>query len=89
MHERGDGGFVYVKGDECTYLFPSELTGHAEMTESLTEMLADERAKMVFYVVEERDSALHVLAYPRKRVLSDMIESKQETPASAVEEVDA
>ena len=92
MHERGDGGFVYIKGDECVYLFPSELKGHAEAKESLEEMLADEKAKMVFYVLEERDNALHVLAYERKRVLKDMIEEKQWTPPApappAIEEVD-
>lgn len=94
MHERGDGGFVYVKGEECAYIFPSELKGHTEAKESLKEMLADEKAKMVFYVLEERDNALHVLAYPRDRVLKDMIEEKQWTPpptlsAPAIEEVDA
>ena len=90
MHARGDGGFVYVKGDECAYLFPSELKGHQEAQETLQEMLSDEKAKMVFYVLEERDNAIHVLAYPRARVLKDMIEEHQwvppsETPA-AIEE---
>tara|TARA_B110001452_G_scaffold242810_1_gene225837 strand:+ start:5563 stop:5934 length:372 start_codon:yes stop_codon:yes gene_type:complete len=91
MHERGDGGFVYVKGEECVYLYPSELTGHTDAQDSLTEMLADEKAKMVFYVVEERDNALHVLAYPRTRVLKDMIESNQWSPpvAPTIEEVDS
>ena len=89
VHERGDGGFVYVKGDECAYLFPSELEGHAGARESLEELLSDEKAKMVFYVLEERDNALHVLAYPRERVLTDMVEAKQRThSASEIQEVD-
>ena len=74
MHDRGDGGFVYVKGEECAYLFPSELNGHDQVRETLEEMLTDEKAKRVFYVLEERDNALHVLAYPRDRVLKDMLE---------------
>lgn len=93
MHERGDGGFVYVKGEECAYLFPSELKGHDEVRKTLEEMLEDEKAKLVFYVLEERDNALHVLAYPRDRVLKDMIEEHHWTPPSpaapAIEEVDS
>ena len=72
VHERGDGGLVYVDGDRCAYLFPRELEGHPEAQESLTDMLADEKAKLVFYVLEKRQDALHVLAYPRERVLADM-----------------
>ena len=91
MHARGDGGFVYVKGDECAYLFPSELKGHDQVRETLEEMLQDEKAKLVFYVLEERDNALHVLAYPRERVLADVIaDEKPTTPLEpAIEEVDA
>jgi len=93
MHTRGDGGFVYVKGDECAYLFPSELKGHEDVRGTLEEMLADEKAQRVFYALEERDNALHILAYPRDRVLKDMIEDNQWTPPlsaqPAIEEVDA
>ena len=86
MHARGDGGFVYVKGDECAYLFPSELRGHDDARETLGDMLTDEKAKMVIYVLEERDGQVHVLAYPRDRVLKDMIEDapplEEEVPDS-------
>lgn len=81
MHTRGDGGFVYVKGDECAYMFPSELKGHADVRETLEEILVDEKAKLVFYVLDERHGALHILAYPRDRVLSDMISDEQWPPA--------
>lgn len=96
IHTRGDGGFVYVKGEECAYIFPSELKGHVDARTTLEEVLTDEKAKMVFYVLEERDGALHMLAYPRERVLADMVEepnssSSNATPMSApsIEEVDA
>jgi len=95
IHERGDGGFVFVKGDECGYLFPSELTGHAEARESLEEMLTDETARLRIYVLEERDNALHLLSYTREQVAKDMIEVDKWTPPSPtaptaprIEEVD-
>lgn len=90
MHERGDGGFLYVKGDDCAYMFPSELKGHDDVRSTLEELLEDEKAKMVFYVLEERDNNLHVLAYPRERVMKDMIESNQWSPRSAptIQDVD-
>jgi hypothetical protein len=80
MHVRGDGGFVYVKNEECVYLFPAELKGHEQARETLQEMMEDEKSKQVFYVLEERDNALHVLAYPRQRVMKDMIEEHGWTP---------
>ena len=64
---------MYVKGDECAYMFPRELTHHAEARANLEEMLANEHASRVFYVVEERDGQLHVLAYPRTSVLADAV----------------
>ena len=90
MHDRGDGGFVYVRGDECAYMFPRELKNQTEARETLEELLADEKAKRVFYVVEERDGRLHMLAYPRDRVLKDMIEDAPSAPPEEprVEEVD-
>ena len=73
MHDRGAGGFVYVKGDACAYMFPRELQGQPQLCESLEEMLADEKASRVFYVVNERDGQLHIVAYPRDSVLRDMV----------------
>ena len=77
IHERGNGGFVYVKGDECAYMFPGELKGQPQLCETLEEMLSNEHASKVFYVVEERDGTLHLLAYPRERVLSDIVAESQ------------
>ena len=77
IHERGDGGFVYVKGDECAYMFPRELKGQPQLCETLEEMLSDDNSSRVFYVVEERDGQLHLVAYPRNRVLSDMVSESE------------
>lgn len=73
IHERGNGGFVYVKDDKCAYMFPRELKDQTQLSETLDEMLSDEKASQVFYVVEERDKQMHLLAYPRDRVLKDMV----------------
>ena len=67
IHERGTGGFLYVKGDMCAYMFPHELQV-VDARETLQELLADERAEHVFYVLEERDCKLNLLAYPREEV---------------------
>lgn len=82
--ERGTGGFVYVRGDECAYMFPRELVGQANVAGTLTEMLADtDTAATVFYVVENRDSQLHVLAYPREAVMKDMLTSASTESSTA------
>ena len=74
-HERGAGGFVYVKGEECAYVFPHELKNQEELQTTLTELLEDtEKASCVFYVVEERDGKAHLMAYPRDRVLKELME---------------
>lgn len=85
VHYRGAGGFVYVKGDECAYMFPHELTHQPDAAATLGELLQDEKATQVFYVAEERDDQLHLLAYPRERVLSDAFE---EVTAGRIEDVD-
>ena len=79
IHERGSGGFVFVRGGECAYMFPHELVGQARLQETLEEMLADDNASRVFYVVEERDTQLHLVAYPRDRVLKDVLETSGAT----------
>lgn len=82
-HTRGEGGFLYVKGEECAYLFPQELHGHAEATEALSGLLA-ESSSSVFYVAEERDGTLHLLAYPKEHVFRAV---KEEMEKNRIEEV--
>ncbi len=55
------------------------------MTDTMEDLLSDEKASQVFYVVEERDGALHLLAYPRDTVLRDLVGPTE--PIQAVEEV--
>lgn len=77
-HERGTGGFVYVQGEECAYVFPHELKNQDELQTTLTELLEDtDKASSVFYVVEVRDERAHLMAYPRDRVLKELMEDME------------
>ena len=96
VHTRGEGGFLFVRGEECAYMFPSELRAPDEFRDTLSTMIADEASSHVFYAVEQRDGKLHVLAYPREVVLRGAF-SEDGAPAPAavppdgpprVEEVD-
>lgn len=68
ISERGEGGVLYVKGDECAYRFASEFV-NTQFRGSL-ERILEEDAGFHFFVVEEKDNQLHVLAYPKTRVWS-------------------
>lgn len=80
VHERGEGGFLYVKGGECAYLKPHELVGQPQVSEALAQMLADEKAAAAFYVAEERDGQLHLLAYPKETVYRAVAEAARVAP---------
>jgi hypothetical protein len=82
IHQRGDGGVLYVKGEECGYLFPREFKD-ATFRGHLEELLQGERAHEVYFAVEERDSNMHVLAYPKSQVLQEAM--KEDGPV--IEEV--
>ena len=87
IHERGEGGVLFVKGEECAYRFASEFT-NAEFRCTLRDIL-DKDQGLHFFVVEERDKQLHVLAYPKTRVWShctrDPSETKEPKQADIVE----
>ena len=71
IQERGEGGFLYVKEGNCRYMFPSEVTNE-DVRASMEAMFADESADNVFFVAEERDSKLNLLAYPRNVVANEL-----------------
>ena len=73
VHTRGEGGVLYVKGEECAYHFPREF-GSEDFRGSLETVLED-GGREHFYVVEEKDGQLHVLAYPKQRVLEEALQS--------------
>lgn len=84
VHTRKDDTkwVILVKGDECGCLSVSELPN--ETFRGQLETTLDEHGDKFFFVVEERDEALHVLAYPKDRVYR---ETAQALLADRVEEV--
>jgi hypothetical protein len=64
VHERGDGGFLYVKNDQCSWMFPHEFK-HGAMRETLEELV---ERKQVFHVVEVGEQVT-IKAYDREAVM--------------------
>lgn len=67
---RGEGGVLFVKGDECVYCFPSDFE-NTVFRGQLSDTLSDAGSEN-FFVVEERDATFHVLAYPKARVWGEL-----------------
>ena len=86
IHTRGDGGFVYVKGDSCAYIFPNELNGQDDVKKALGDLLADENAGRMFYVAEEHNGHLNLRAYERTQVLAD-VRAEQSDASNRIEEM--
>jgi hypothetical protein len=74
VSERGYGGFVFLRGDECAYLFPNELEGHDEVKSNLAQLVACPNGTVpdAFFVAEVKGETVHVVAYPRQRVAEEM-----------------
>lgn len=69
VHTRGDGGFLFLKGDTCAYMFPHELPpGNAQVREALETQLADDTAASLFYVLEEINGQARLAAFERTEV---------------------
>ena len=68
---RGNGGFVYVKGDSCAYMFPDELVGQEDIKRKLSTLLSNSEANRMFFVAEVQDGKFNLKAYERTQVLAD------------------
>ena len=77
-------GVLYVKGEECAYMMPSELKN--QEFRAILEEAIDKDQSRHFFVVEERDAKLHVLTFERAKLWEEM-QSEQPTESS-VEELD-
>ena len=73
-HARGDGGFLYVKGGGCVYMFTHELKNQDEARRALEVALEEDADKEFFFVLEERDNTLHMLAYRKADVQHEIEE---------------
>ena len=71
LQERGEGGFVYVNGEEAAYCFPDDMP-NKQFADGMKKMI--QHTKDVFFVAEERDSKVHVLTYPRAVVFAEVKE---------------
>ena len=83
VNERGEGGVLFVKGDGCAYRFVSEFAND-EFRGALTTVVENDENQH-FFVVEERDKQLHVLAYPKTRVWSDLLNEVNSTKKPEVD----
>lgn len=72
VQDRGEGGFLYLRGSDGAYMFPHELLGRDDFRGSMRELLEADAARHVFYVAEERDGSIHLLAYPRHVVRDEV-----------------
>lgn len=83
VNERGEGGVLFVKGNGCAYRFASEFTNN-EFRGALTTVVENDENQH-FFVVEERDKQLHVLAYPKTRVWSDLLKDADSTKKAEID----
>ena len=82
-YTRGEGGFLYIRANrDLAYIFPHELKNQNDLCQQMQTMLAADTSHLVFYVAEEKDNRVHVLAYPRHivqaAVESDFVDRKVE-----------
>ena len=90
LHERGEGGVLYLRDNTATYIFPNELKNQNDLRDALHEMLESDSGKLVFFVVEEKEGKCHVLAYPRAVVRDAVAQSVTQSrfdESSAITEV--
>lgn len=64
VRTRGPGGFMYVRDDECCYMFPTELE-HTTARASIMDLLARDGAHQLCYVLTHDGEGLHLMVYPR------------------------
>lgn len=76
IHTRGTGGVLYVKGQYCAYRFPSEFPDE-NFRGSLQGIVEGDESN--FYIVEEKDGALHLLAVPRANVVDSALGEVEES----------
>ena len=84
VHEQGEGGVLWVRGEVCTYCFP-ETFGDTEFAAGLKIMMSHPNAHTLFFVINEKDGVAHVVAYPRDKVYRDYHEELRGAATKAEE----
>lgn len=85
VHEKGEGGVLWVRGETCTYCFPDDFN-NAEFAAGLKEMLTKPNATTLFFVVNEKDGVAHVVAYPRVNVYKQCHDELTGTTDSVIDD---
>lgn len=79
--KKTDRGALYVCGAMCEYRTLDEWRVlHEDFGDELQALLDGKYAKEAFFVVEKREGTLHVMAYPRSRVMREVaVQASQKT----------
>lgn len=67
---RGEGGFLLLRGDDCAYVFPDELSSEEAKTK-MTRLLASESSRAGYFVMDVVGGRAHVVAFPRTLVYEE------------------
>tara|TARA_A100001015_G_C14710985_1_gene602029 strand:+ start:63 stop:383 length:321 start_codon:yes stop_codon:yes gene_type:complete len=67
--ERGQGGVLYIKDENCAYIFPSEFN-NKDFAQKLQETLDDDEKKNIFFVLE-KEKTLHTIAHSRQGIVQE------------------
>ena len=67
IRDQGEGGIVYVKGDECTYMMPCALPS-ADVRAGVSSFIANDVEKRFFFAVREEAGELQVFTVARAAV---------------------
>ena len=73
VHDRGKGGVVYKKGEEATYVFPSQFP-EEKFRGGIQTLVDDPVNTDTFFIVEEMEGQAVVRAYNLQSVLADAAE---------------
>ena len=65
--ERGDGGVLYINGNEYQYLFSHEFPSK-DFANKLQDILHEDEKKNIFFVIEQAKQ-LHLVSYSREKLV--------------------
>lgn len=78
VHERGDGGILFVKRGECAYMKPEDFKDEG-VAAFVKTLLASENADKVFFAMEEHeDRTVCVRGYGRTDVIQSVTTRQSE-----------
>ena len=85
LYERGDGGVLWIRGDEYCYCFPDEFS-NAEFAYGIRLLLNKPESADLFFVIEEVTGKAHVVCYERARVIREFEEETKRLEECRLEE---